>query len=212
MLMLLDTNSTQWQQAPGEFGAGVEIGQLITPLTGFSDYGASYAIDNGSFKRFDEKRFRAILRRQFPRRDRCLFVALPDVVCNARRTLELFDHWSPKLDGWPRALVMQNGQEDLPIPWARVSAAFIGGDDRFKDSNAAMDIAKTAHAMGKHIHFGRVNGVARARKLVEFSNETGIEISIDGSGVSQYSHMRVAIGRIVRGESDQAEMFQEDAA
>jgi hypothetical protein len=210
MTVLLDTNFAQWTAAPAEFGPGVPIGQLITPLTGFRDYGASYAIDNGSYVRLDVKRFQAILRRQYPRRERCLWVAMPDVVGNARRTLELFEHWSLKLGCWPRALVCQNGQEDLPIPWDRIAGVFIGGDDTFKDSRAALDILKTAHGMGKHCHVGRVNGEARMTKLVQFAEETGIDISIDGSALSQYSERRIKFGRFIRREDDEQKLFQSE--
>jgi hypothetical protein len=69
----------------------------------------------------------------------CLFVAVPDdarmgpdgPIVSAEGTLELFEHWFPILSSeWrlPLGLVLQNGQERLPVPWRRIAAVFIGGD------------------------------------------------------------------------------------
>lgn len=185
MIVLLDTNAKQWEQAPAELGNGVEVGQLLTPLTRFTDRGVRYAIDNGAFAGFDAAAFLSLLKRQRPHRDRCLFVAVPDVVGSARRTLEVFRGWYPKLHGWPVALVAQDGQEDLEIPWRLIDAVFIGGSTEFKLSRHAEAIVKAAKAMGKHVHIGRVNTPGRFDKFLAMGAD-----SIDGSGISQYSHMR----------------------
>ena len=63
------------------------LGQLITPLTSYSDAGLPYGIDNGAFTRFNKKEFTRILTRQEKAIDRCLFVAIPDIVGNARQRL-----------------------------------------------------------------------------------------------------------------------------
>lgn len=55
-------------------------GQLLTPLTRYSNAGGVFAIDNGAFSGFDSKSFAALLQRELPNRDRCLFVTCPDVV------------------------------------------------------------------------------------------------------------------------------------
>jgi hypothetical protein len=181
MIALLDTNEQQWGMAQAEL-VGMEIGQLLTPLTGFRNRGGVFAIDNGAFSGLDVKRFHALLRREWPNRARCIFVAVPDVVASARRTLEVFSHWYPKLHGWPLALVCQDGQEDLPI---LISAVFIGGSTSWKTSPAAEAICRAAKATGKHVHVGRVNGRERLEKVIEMGAD-----SIDGSGISRYSHMR----------------------
>jgi hypothetical protein len=185
VLILLDTNAKQWEQAPAELGPDVEIGQLLTPLTRYSDRGTRYAIDNGAFAGFDAKAFGSLLARQKDSRDRCIFVAAPDVVGSARRTLEVFTHWYPKLCGWPLALVAQDGQGGLPIPWSLLTAIFIGGSTTWKLGRHAERIIKAAKAMGKWVHVGRVNGPERFDKFAAL----GVD-SIDGSGISQYSHMR----------------------
>jgi hypothetical protein len=185
VIVLLDTNKTQWEQAPAELGSDVEVGQLLTPLTRYADRGTRYAIDNGAFAGFEPKSFISLLERQKPARNRCIFVAAPDVVGSARRTLEVFTHWYPRLCGWPLALVAQDGQGSLPIPWHLIAAIFIGGSTTWKLGRHAERIIKAAKAMGKWVHVGRVNGPERFDKFAAM----GVD-SIDGSGISQYSHMR----------------------
>lgn len=211
MTPLLDTNQAQWELAPAEFGVGVRIGQLLSPGTRFRDYGELYGVDNFAYAGFKPAPFLSLLRRQESSRDRCKFVAVPDVVCDARRTLEVFHIWKNQLCGWPLALVIQNGQEQLPIPWPEIKAVFIGGDDAFKDGPHAAAIAKAAIALGKWVHVGRVNGATRLRHWVGVVGDYA-DSSFDGSGASQYSHMRIDLGRVLRGEEDSPLFQQEDAA
>lgn len=185
MRVLLDTGPTMWDSAVSDISNDVEIGQLLTPLTRYADRGLPYAIDNGAYSRFDSGGFLRLLSRMHPSRDRCLFVASPDVVASARRTLESLDHWYPRLDGWPIALVCQDGQEDLPIPWELISAVFIGGSTAWKISSHAEACIRAAQVMGKYTHVGRVNTPARFDRFASL----GVD-SIDGTGISRYTHMR----------------------
>ncbi len=206
-MALLDCNYEQWQLAPSELD-GFEIGQLVTAAPGFRNYGAtSFAVDNSAFSKsgFNAARFLAILERERPNKARCLWVAMPDVVGCARRTLEAFDIWAEKLPTWPRALVLQEGIEDLEIPWRRIAAVFIGGGDSFKTSKAVRDVAKCAKLLGKLIHMGRVNG---ADRMLAAMNEIGAD-SFDGTGISQYSHMRLALSAALRGHSQLPMQYEE---
>lgn len=45
-----------------------------------------------------------------------MFVAVPDVVGDAKATLEMFERWRVRLDGWPLALVLQDGMEYMEWP------------------------------------------------------------------------------------------------
>lgn len=184
MIALLDT-SEDLKVCAEELGC--EVLQLFTPLTRFApqDPEAMFAIDNGAFSNFSIKGFEALIERESERRELCIFVACPDVVASARRTLELFDHWMPRLDQWPLALVAQDGQEDLPIPWEHIEAIFIGGTTEWKMSKAAADVIKTGHAMEKWVHVGRVNRPGR----FEYFEKLGAD-SIDGTGISRFSWMR----------------------
>ena len=181
MIFLFDT-SDPLDAAGAE--VGLEYGQLITPLTGRSNAGVRFAIDNGAFAGFNPDRFRAILKRDRLHRERCLFVAAPDVVGSARRTMECFNHWEQDLAGWPKALVLQDGVEDMSIPWDRVEAVFVGGTDRFKQSDAALDCARAAKIIGRWVHVGRVNTPDRMDRWIDVAD------SADGTGVARYSHMR----------------------
>lgn len=184
MLYLLDT-SDDLAQAEAEIGG--PVGQLITPLTRRKNEGRTFAIDNGAFARFERDNFVSLLERELPNRERCLFVAVPDVVGSARRTLEVFAHWHSTLERWPLALVCQDGQEDLPIPWELIAAVFIGGSTAWKMSAEAKAICKAAKAIGKHVHVGRVNTPDRLQEFSEIAD------SVDGTGISRYSWMRKRI-------------------
>tara|TARA_R110002020_G_scaffold206814_3_gene412223 strand:- start:742 stop:1386 length:645 start_codon:yes stop_codon:yes gene_type:complete len=159
-------------------------GQLLTPLTYYADWEGEYAIDNGAFSSFDKKAFSRLLKRQVKRKERCLFVTIPDVVGNGRRTLELWKYRNRFAPHWPHALVAQNGCEDLEIPWSEMEALFIGGRDPWKTSLAVTDLIKTAKTLNIHVHVGRVNTPQRYDHFTEQGADT-----CDGSGVCKYDHM-----------------------
>ena len=140
MIAFLDT-SEELSVCEAELGCTVQ--QLVTPLTRFTRQRkeSMFAIDNGAFSGFKREAFLSLLAREYPDRGLCKFVAVPDVVASARRTLEVFDHWRYKLTAWPLALVMQDGQEELPIPWDGIEAIFIGGSTSWKMSEHIESIA-----------------------------------------------------------------------
>ena len=126
MIALLDTSETL-ASCEAELGVPV-VEQLLTPLTRFKLQRpeAFFAIDNGAFAGFNREAFESLLERERPRVELCRWVACPDVVGSARRTLEAFDYWHDRLrdDGWEVALVAQDGIENLPIPWDWIDAIF----------------------------------------------------------------------------------------
>ena len=189
MIVLLDT-SHDLTQCERELGVPVE--QLLTPLTRYlpQNPDQNFAIDNGAFSGFDVAAFERLLAKHSNRKELCRFVALPDVVASARRTLEAFDWWHPRLDGWRKALVAQDGLESLPIPWDRLDAVFIGGSTEWKLSKHAADVIRTAKICGKWVHAGRVNTPGR----FEYFEGLGVN-SLDGTGLSRYSWMRDRIYR-----------------
>jgi len=189
MIAMLDT-SEDLEVCEAEIGCPVE--QLLTPLTAFRRKrpDAFFAIDNGAFSRFNVAAFTGLLDREKEARQLCRFVAVPDVVASARRTLEVFRHWQYQLTAWPLALVAQDGLEDLDIPWKDIAAIFIGGSTAWKMSKDAADVIKAALAVGKWVHIGRVNTPGR----FEYFEDLGAH-SIDGSGLARYSWMRERIYR-----------------
>lgn len=192
MIVLLDT-SHSLDVAEKEIGYPCE--QLFTPLTRFKPQRPeqTFAIDNGAYANFNPKAFLALLERERPRRHLCRFVSIPDVIVNrvgnARRTLEVFEHWQPMLrDHWKLAFVCQDGMENFNIPFADIDAIFIGGSTNWKESDHAEGCIKAAKAIGKWVHVGRVNSPARFEKF----EQMGVD-SIDGTGIALKTHMREKI-------------------
>ena len=187
MIVLLDT-----PQSLDECGKelGCEVEQLFTPLTRRNPQHPEqrFAIDNGAFARFEVGPFLKTLEKHEPRKDLCRFVAVPDVVGSARRTLECFSYWQPRLIKWPLAFVAQDGQEHLEIPWSNCAAIFIGGSTEWKLSAHAASIVKASKVIGKWCHVGRINTPGR----FEYFQNLGAD-SCDGTGLAQYSSMRHAI-------------------
>ena len=171
-------------------------GQLLTPLSNYRVGNHPFAVDNGGFSKLDVQAFLRLLEKCEEYRNQCLWVACPDVVGSARRTLELFDLWSEELFRWPLALVAQDGIEDLPIPWRECTAVFIGGSTHWKESQAAADVVKSGLAAQKHVHIGRVNTITRFRKFESLGAHT-----CDGSGIVRFGWM---LERIRRGCTDDA--------
>jgi hypothetical protein len=189
MLFLIDTQQDTLRSRMKT--SSLILGQLLTPLTGYSDWGGVYAIDNGAFSGFPADKFQRLLQRQDSRKADCLFVTCPDIVGAGQRTIELFkrrSRWIP--EGWKVAMVAQDGLEDLEIPWDDMDAVFIGGGDPWKDSKAAADIVKTAKILGKWVHVGRVNTPKRFEHFAQLGAD-----SCDGSGVAMYDHMLEKIER-----------------
>lgn len=187
MIVMLDT--PQDLDACSE-ELGCEVEQLFTPLTRRNPQHPErmFALDNGAFSRFEAKGFLSMLAKHEPRKDLCRFVAAPDVVGCARRTLECFQYWRSRLAGWPVAFVCQDGQEGLSVPWGECAAVFIGGTTEWKMSKHAAAIVKASKVIGKWCHIGRINTAGR----LEYFEELGAD-SCDGTGLAQYSHMREAI-------------------
>jgi len=178
------------------------LGQLLTPLTGYSDWGGIYAIDNGAFSGFPAEKFQRLLERQDSRKADCLFVTCPDIVGAGQRSIELFKRRSRWIsDGWKVAMVAQDGMEDLEIPWDEMDAVFIGGGDPWKDSKAAADIVRTAKTLGLWVHIGRVNTPRRFEHFLQLGAD-----SCDGSGVAMYDHM---LQKIERRNEPEPSLFNE---
>ena len=183
MKFLIDTNPKQVSslaEAYPEFVAG----QLIQPMHIRSNWGGMFAMDNAAFTGFNAKRFKSLQERNQVNAESCLFATCPDVVGNMRRTLEVWRHRDRfAAGGFSLSLVLQNGAEDMDIPWEETPAVFIGGVDPWKESAACKDLITTAKIFGLHVNCGRVNELRR----FEYMNELGVD-TCDGSGVAQYGH------------------------
>ncbi len=187
MIVMLDT-SADLDLAAAELGCPVE--ELLTPLTARrrKRLDSHWCCDNGAFAKFDPIAFLSLLERNEEGRSLCRWVAVPDVVGSAIRTLEVFNIWRCKIAKWPLALVAQDGQESHPIPWDDIDAIFIGGSTEWKLGPHAAACVKAGKALGKWVHIGRVNTPGR----FEYFEQLGAD-SCDGTGLARYSHMRKAI-------------------
>ena len=190
MKFLIDGHANRVQLRSEQWAEGV-AGQLITPLTGDRRGHDTFAIDNGAYTSFNEKRFHSILRREFTVKEQCLFVALPDKVGCHATTLILYEDYYSLLNGWKRAFVCQDGFDCYPNEY---DAIFIGGTNKFKDSKEALEIVTASLRAGKHTHVGRVNTYDRFIRFHEIGAHT-----CDGSGVSRYDHMLPRIKELMNG-------------
>lgn len=165
------------------FGRSDLIGRLVSPRCGnVVRPGERWAGDNDAFLAWDEGRFLAMLGRMegVPG---CLFVAVPDVVGDARATLERFDDWRQEVAGrgFPVALVGQDGAEGCDLPWDAFDAWFVGGSTAWKLSGASSDLVAEARRRGKWVHLGRCNSLRRMRIAYDFGCD-----SFDGTGWSMF--------------------------
>lgn len=148
-------------------------GWLLTPsrtMTRSETLGLHYGFDNECYTgRFDAGAFeRAVKRvRDHHGAKRCLFVAAPDVVGDAKATLRRAARWLDRIRGWglPVALVAQDGLERLPVPWRDFDALFVGGTTDWKLSAAAGALMRLARRKGKWVHVGRVGSWTRIDAL-----------------------------------------------
>lgn len=190
MLIMLDCSPSKISAYSEKYN--YIFGQLRTPLTNYRWCERPYGIDNGCFTRFDESKFLRIVQQAKSSLPHPIFVTMPDIVGDAKLTLQLFKEWKPRLGPLSKALVLQDGIESHQIPWADIQAVFIGGSDDFKNSQNAINICKAAKILGKWVHVGRVNTPERVLRFA------GIADSIDGSGISKYDHMLESVLRTIQ--------------
>lgn len=156
------------------------IGYIDTPAQGNArPDGVTWCADNGCFSdRWDERKWWAFLVKNAHRSSSCLFAVAPDVVGDAAATLAKSEPWFSRIAelGYPAALVAQDGQEDLPVPWDQIDALFIGGSTEWKLGHAARVLVAEAKTRGKHVHMGRVN----SRRRFEYALAIGCD-SVDGT-------------------------------
>lgn len=189
MKFLIDTNPPKvesWIAELPEFVAG----QLIVPAKSRRNWGGVFGMDNSAFVSFDEQKFLRLQERNRPHAAACLFATCPDIVGDMRRTLEVWRHRDRFANGFALCLVIQNGAEDLEIPWDETPAVFIGGTDPWKDSKACLDVVRTAKILGKHTHCGRVNQIKRYKLYAEVGTDT-----CDGSSIALHDYKLRAIAR-----------------
>lgn len=140
---------------------------------------ARWCADNGAFgKEFDIEKWWRFLVKHRSRASTCVFATAPDVVGDAAETMKRSWPWLFRIRGlgYPVALVLQDGQESVPVPWNFIDAVFVGGSTEFKMSSVAAELMREAKARGKWVHVGRVNSYRR----LKWAHDHGAD-SVDGT-------------------------------
>lgn len=147
--------------------AGV-LGMIATPGQGnrVEESYPLFCVDNGVFtgKYPGDEEYLAWLKKLRPHADRCLFAVAPDVVGNHFATLARSREMLCRIRdlGFPAGFAAQNFMElDTWDPWEEIDCLFIAGDDRWKLSEDAANLAAVASSMGVWVHMGRVNSFRR---------------------------------------------------
>ena len=145
--------------------------------------GLPLAADNGCYGRWDRRAFLRMLRALAPHGRTVSWVVAPDVVADAPATLARFALWQPVLAylGLPIAFVAQDGQEQLPVPWAHIRCLFVGGSTCWKEGVHAAALIGQAKRRGLWVHVGRVSTLRRERLMAWAGAD-----SIDGSHYSRF--------------------------
>jgi hypothetical protein len=162
------------------------IGLIVQPECTYRSQLHKYrwwGADNACFAqgdKFDLKKYYQFLESLGEHRVTCLFATAPDVIGDAKATLERSRDVLPTLQvmGYRPALVGQDGLEDLDVPWDSFGCLFIGGSTEWKLSRQAAELVRQAKANGKWVHMGRVNSYKR----LKYAQSIGCD-SADGTFV-----------------------------
>lgn len=155
---------------------------IVTPRQGNRvPPGAHWCADNGVFGKGypGADAWFAWLSKFSP--ERCRFAVAPDVVGDARATLEASLPWLSKIRrlGMPAAFVAQDGAEIVGVPWDWFDVLFIGGSTEWKLGEHARALVAEAKARGKGVHMGRVN----SRRRLRYAADIGCD-SADGTYIA----------------------------
>ena len=120
-----------------------------------------WMLDNGEFAgKFNKEKWQTALNDMLPFAHSCKGVVVPDVVFDAKKTIDKFFKYKDMIPAeYPIAFVAQNGIEGIEIPWDEFDALFVGGDNKFKMSST--NLIQEANERNKWTHVGRVNSMKR---------------------------------------------------
>jgi len=148
-----------------QYGGMLTSPRNAKPIGEVASTGAPWAADNDCYGYWAHNEpynliplLRALERWQ-PHAKTCLFINAPDVITNAKATLEQFWRWREIIVsyGYPVAFSVQDGVEDYSPPWGAFDALFIGATNRTKYSSHVARLVTEALTRGVWVHNGRVN-------------------------------------------------------
>lgn len=192
--ILLDKSAQQIWKCRSKYD--IKFEQLRTPLTQYRRDGLNqiqYGLDNGAYSHFQPVKW-ARMAELAATDPLCKWIVLPDTVGDAERTTEQFWQYYDNGHQAKCAYVIQNGVTDdmMMDIWPKINCVFVGGDDAFKDGFQARRICQLAKDRDKLVHVGRVNGPARFASWFDFAD------SVDGSGLSKYTHSLERLVRVIK--------------
>jgi hypothetical protein len=199
-MILLASGNTLAKQ----YGSEPWFGQLLCPRSRNRIIAARYAVDNSAFAgkigevpdgdgwrtrfTFDVDAywrmcFQLAERVRAGEVARPLFLTVPDYPMDARRTRGYWYRAAGPLSclRLPLAYVIQDGQQDVDVPYDEAACIFIGGSTEFKLSPRVRATVAYAKRLGLWVHMGRVNSAKRVRYAMEIGCD-----SVDGSGFARY--------------------------
>lgn len=132
-----------------------------------------WALDNGAFTGFDERRWLALLDWSDGKHPRPLWAACPDAVGDCVATKAMWTRYNGEIiaHGIAPAFVVQDGAEAADVP-DDAAVVFVGGSTKWKESTLDYWCARFGR-----VHVGRVNGYRMLRRCADAGAE-----SCDGSG------------------------------
>jgi hypothetical protein len=142
--------------------------------------GLPWALDNSMFTgRFCFETWANKIEAFAPYLDTCVFVVIPDVIGNAKKTLEQFGQYADLVRpfGYPLAFVSQDGLTPQDTPWDRFEVLFVGGTDEHKLGREAGILIAEGIKRDKWVHIGRVNSPSRMRRFWRADSWDGTQLS-----------------------------------
>jgi len=173
----------------GKYSDPIRIGWLLSPggfripPTGQGGFYMPVALDNGAFGAFlksEPFNFPVWLEHLKQAHQHCkpIWMVVPDVVTNAKETLDMWGKWAPVLRAMypntPLAIAVQDGMmpEDVLNLEIQPEVIFVGGSTHWKLKSMKMWCDNF-----KRVHIARVNTESRLWKC----HNAGAE-SVDGTG------------------------------
>lgn len=164
------------------------------------DAGVPWCFDNGVFSgKFTESDWVGRLEGLKPYKDTCLFVAIPDVVGNARETISKFYQYRHFVTDFPVAFISQDGIREEEIPWGDFDCLFVGGTDEHKLGKEGGWIINQAKEHRKWVHIGRVNSPSRILKFWQADSWDGTHLGFNPSSISKF-HAAVLQARAMKAQ------------
>lgn len=178
MLMCCNHSSPLWHYLAGKYPG--RLGWLQSPSAWKTPKPwLPYALDNDAYQcwvkktEWNESKWLAMLQSAKLTRQHPLWLIVPDVVCNAKATLEQWEVYSPiaRKFGWPLAFAVQDGMQSSDVP-KTADVVFVGGSTKWKWRTLPQWCRDFPR-----VHVGRVNEIRRLWTCEDYKVE-----SVDGTG------------------------------